>query len=108
MAYLISYDAGGEHGRGASRKEYYMVEAQALRRARQLLKYDDHRGVALHDASGDVLTGIQLELRLGLAAADDARLINFARVEENWPERRETPINSPNGKARTNPSGALP
>jgi hypothetical protein len=35
-----------------------------------LLEDGGHHGIALHDGSGSVLTGIRLELRLGMAVTD--------------------------------------
>jgi hypothetical protein len=52
------------------RTEYYCTEFEARRRARQLLENGDHHANALHDGSGSVLTGIRLELRLGMAVTD--------------------------------------
>jgi hypothetical protein len=69
MTYQVSYD-GGMVREIIRRTEYYRTEFEALRRARQLLKDGDHHGIALHDGSGSVLTGMRLELRLGMAVTD--------------------------------------
>jgi hypothetical protein len=69
MTYRISYDDSVAR-EAIKRTEYYRTEFEALRRARELLEDGDHQGIALHDASGSVLTGIRLELMLGMAATD--------------------------------------
>jgi hypothetical protein len=69
MTYQVSYD-GGMVRETIRRTEYYRTEFEALRRARQLLEDGDHHGIALHDGSGSVLTGIRLGLRLGMAVTD--------------------------------------
>jgi hypothetical protein len=69
MTYRISYDDGLAR-EAAKRSEYYRTEFEAMRRARQLLEDGDHHGIALHDGSGSVLTGIRLELKLGMAVTD--------------------------------------
>jgi hypothetical protein len=69
MTYRVSYDNGMVR-EAVRRTEYYGTEFEALRRARQLLEKGDHHGIALHDGSGAVLTGIRLELRLGMAVTD--------------------------------------
>ena len=69
MTYRVSYDNGMVR-EAVRRTEYYGTEFEALRRARQLLEDGDHHGIALHDGSGGVLTGIRLELRLGMAVTD--------------------------------------
>lgn len=69
MTYRISYD-DGVGGAAVRRTEYCRTEFEALRRARELLMDGDHYGVALDNSSGSVVTGICLELRLGMAATD--------------------------------------
>ena len=69
MTYRISYDDGLAR-EAVKRSEYYRTEFEAMRRARQLLEDGDHHGIALHDASGSVLTGIRLELKLGMAVTE--------------------------------------
>jgi hypothetical protein len=69
MTYRISYDDVLAR-EAVKRSEYYRTEFEAMRRARQLLEDGDHHGISLHDASGSVLTGIRLELKLGMAVTD--------------------------------------
>jgi len=69
MMYRISYDDGAARDAG-TRTEYYLSEFEALKRAPQLLEDGNHHGIAIHDGSGSVLTGIRLELKLGLVATD--------------------------------------
>ena len=69
MTYRVSYDDGVVR-KAVRRTEYYRTEFEALQRARQLLEDGDHHGIALHDGGGSVLTGIRLELKLGLAVTD--------------------------------------
>ena len=76
MTYRISYDDGlavatGAHGReGVKRTEYFHTEFAALKRARQLIEDGEHHAVAVYDSSGNVLTGILLELKLSAAIVD--------------------------------------
>jgi hypothetical protein len=69
MTYQVSCDRGMAR-ETIRRTEYYRTEFEARRRARQLLEDGDHHGIALHDGSGSVLTGIRLELSLGMAVTD--------------------------------------
>jgi hypothetical protein len=55
---------------GVTRTEYYRTEFEAMKRVRQLLEEGDHHGIAVHDGMGEVLTGIRLELKLGMQVAD--------------------------------------
>jgi len=72
MTYRISYDDGlGVAGRASVRRtEYFGTEFEALNRARQLLNDGDHHSIVVYDHSGNILTGIRLELKLGLAVTD--------------------------------------
>jgi hypothetical protein len=45
--------------------EEFATEHQALRRARELLETGVHHGVAMHDHSGNELSGVRLQWRLG-------------------------------------------
>jgi hypothetical protein len=45
--------------------EEFPTEHQALGRARELLESAQHQGVALHDHSGNELSGVRLQWRLG-------------------------------------------
>jgi len=74
MVYRICYDDGpvsGARDRDAVQlTEYFRTEFEAFKRARQLIEDGDHHGVAVHDDSGSILTGILLQLKLGAAIAD--------------------------------------
>src|SRR5436190_1265958 len=52
----------------ASRTETFDTEPEALIRARELIEDGDCYAVAIRDDSGEVLGGIRLQLKLGLAA----------------------------------------
>jgi hypothetical protein len=69
MTYRICYDDGRTH-ETIKRTEYYRTEPAALKRAQELLEDGDRYGIAIHDGSGSVLTGIRLELKLGMAVTD--------------------------------------
>jgi hypothetical protein len=45
--------------------EEFATEHQALGRARELLETGVHHGVAMHDHSGNELSGVRLQWRLG-------------------------------------------
>jgi hypothetical protein len=45
--------------------ERYSTEHEALQRARELLEEDIGTAVAVHDAAGNRLTGLRLQLKLG-------------------------------------------
>ncbi len=45
--------------------ERFSTEHEALTRARELLDTDDSRAVAISDASGNLLGGVRLQLKLG-------------------------------------------
>ncbi|HVB15581.1 MAG TPA: hypothetical protein VNF04_03530 [Stellaceae bacterium] len=47
------------------RFERFSTEHEALRRARELLDQDVSAAVAVSDASGTMLSGVRLQLRLG-------------------------------------------
>jgi hypothetical protein len=71
MTCRISYNyepVGSQIGEGVQRTEYFRTEFEALKRARKLLK-DGKCGIAVADSSGRVLTGVQLELKLGIELA---------------------------------------
>ena len=73
MPYSISYEAttpAVRHrcNREAARTEIFRTEADALKRARQLLDEGDHHAVVLCDTEGGTLAGIRLQLRLGFSA----------------------------------------
>ena len=74
MAYRISYDdkltnpAINRRSEDAPRTETFATEPEALIRARELIEDGDYYAVAICDDSGEVLGGILLQLKLGLAA----------------------------------------
>ncbi len=74
MTYRICYDDGlvtsARDREAVQRSEYFRTEFEALRRARQLLEEGDHHGIAVHDDSGSILTGVLLQLKLGAAMAE--------------------------------------
>jgi hypothetical protein len=70
MTYRVLYGddvtaATRNRGYGDARSEQFSTEHEALNRARELLEADDRHGVAICDASGNVLGGVCLQLRLG-------------------------------------------
>ena len=48
-----------------ARSEQFSTEHEALQRARELLEEDCATAVAIHDAAGNRLSGIPLQLKLG-------------------------------------------
>jgi len=48
-----------------SSSEEFATEHQALGRARELLETGQHHSVAMHDHSGNELSGVRLQWRLG-------------------------------------------
>jgi hypothetical protein len=50
---------------GAVSSEEFAMEHQALGRARELLETGEHQGVVMHDHSGNELSGVRLQWRLG-------------------------------------------
>ena len=70
MSYRIIYNetisrAPTEWRQGAVWTEEFPTEHQALGRARELLETGRHEGVALHDHTGNELSGVRLQWRLG-------------------------------------------
>jgi hypothetical protein len=71
MSYRIIYNettwprVQTEGRQGAVWTEEFPTEHQALGRARELLEMGQHQGVALHDHSGNELSGVRLQWRLG-------------------------------------------
>ena len=47
------------------RWERFSTEYEALRRARELIEQDAGTAVAIHDAGGNRLSGLRLQLKLG-------------------------------------------
>ena len=74
MTYRISYSDGsagaliGESEAETRLIEEYRTEAEALRRARELLETGEHDAISVRDRSGNVLYGVCLQLRLGFLA----------------------------------------
>ena len=74
MTYRISYDESvtiatdRRQTEDVVRTEYYSTEHEALHRARELLEESERHGVLVSDASGNVLGGFRLQLKLGYNA----------------------------------------
>jgi hypothetical protein len=72
MTYRVFYgDTASVAGRDMHldkrvRSERFSTEHEALRRARELLEADPCILVAVHDRAGNQITGIRLQLKLGL------------------------------------------
>jgi hypothetical protein len=71
MSYRIIYGETAtiaddlERRRDAVRAEEFLQEHEALGRARELLDAGEHHGVAVRDDSGNELSGVRLQLKLG-------------------------------------------
>jgi hypothetical protein len=71
MLYSISYTDGptgdieGRPAERSTRTEMFPTEGEALTRASRLLDEGTHHGVSLCDASGNILCGVRLQLKLG-------------------------------------------
>lgn len=75
MTYRVFYGDGAAvaeavaanelYGRDGVSFERFSTEHEALRRARELLEEDERAVVAIRDASGNRLSGVRLQLRLG-------------------------------------------
>ena len=59
---VVRYDA---HADDRTRSERFSTEHEALQRARKLIEEDCATAVAIHDAAGNRLSGIRLQLKLG-------------------------------------------
>ena len=76
MSYRVIYNQmpalRAEAGRRRSTvwTEEFATEHQALGRARELLETGEHHGVAMHDHSGNELSGVRLQWRLGGYSGD--------------------------------------
>jgi len=76
MSYRIVYnEMTAPHGSAEWRQdiawsEEFSAEHQALGRARELLEAGEHYGVAVRDHSGNELSGIRLQLKLGGFSGD--------------------------------------
>jgi len=53
------------HQQEGVRHERFSTEHEALNRARELLEEDERTIVAIHDAAGNEVSGVRLQLRLG-------------------------------------------
>jgi hypothetical protein len=73
MTYRVFYGdalamtSGDLHRQDGVRSERFSTEHEALFRARELLDEDERTIVAVHDAAGNRLSGVCLQLRLGYA-----------------------------------------
>jgi hypothetical protein len=69
MSYRVVYGAALVHALGDAdetvRSERFSTEHEALNRAREILGQDERHTVAICDASGNVLGGVRLQLKLG-------------------------------------------
>ena len=69
MSYRVVYGAALVHAIGDAddrvRCEQFSTEHEALNRAREILGQDERHTVAICDASGNVLGGVRLQLKLG-------------------------------------------
>jgi hypothetical protein len=75
MGYRIVYNEIPVRGRTNRRQETawsedFTSEHQALGRARELLEAGEHHAVAVHDHSGNELSGVRLQLKLGGFSGD--------------------------------------
>jgi len=72
MSYRVCYEDGWAPACGGDklpeRSEYFLSEGAALRRADELLRAGVHHRISVVDAADNVLSGILLELRLGMAS----------------------------------------
>jgi hypothetical protein len=72
MTYRVFYgDTASVAGRDPNRDkrvryEHFSTEHEAFRRARELLEEDPCTQVAVHDWAGNQITGVRLQLKLGL------------------------------------------
>jgi hypothetical protein len=71
MSYRVVYNEppelrpNEEWRRGTVSTEEFTNEHQALGRARELLEAGEHHSVAMHDHSGNEISGVRLQWRLG-------------------------------------------
>jgi hypothetical protein len=76
MSYQLIYDEmpvvrGSESWRrGTAWSEEFATEYQALGRARELLEANEHHSVAVRDHTGNELSGVRLQLKLGGFSGD--------------------------------------
>lgn len=67
MSYQIHYEEPG--GDAPARRERFRTEAEALRRAGELLEENDAYVVSIADDAGRVVSGVRLQLKLGYPTA---------------------------------------
>jgi hypothetical protein len=73
LTYSISYDDGlasvtqERREEGLTRIETFLTEHEALNRARRLLDDGTHHAISVCDSSGNVLSGVRLQLKLGFS-----------------------------------------
>jgi hypothetical protein len=73
MTYSISYDDGltsatkERRAEGLTRIETFLTKHEALNRAFRLLEEGAHHAISVCDASGNVLCGVRLQLKLGFS-----------------------------------------
>ena len=73
MTYSISYDDGSpsatkeSRAEGLTRIETFRTEQEALNRAFRLLDDGTHHAISVCDGSGNVLSGVRLQLKLGFS-----------------------------------------
>lgn len=69
MSYRVVYGDALVHAvrdaDDAVRSERFSTEHEALNRVREILEQDERHAVAICDASGNVLGGVRLQLKLG-------------------------------------------
>jgi len=75
MGYRIVYNeipvrGSADWRQGTAWSEDFISEQQALGRARELLEAGEHHGVAVQDHSGNELSGVRLQLKLGGFSGD--------------------------------------
>ena len=72
MSYRVVYGGALVHAvdgaDDAVRSERFSTEHEALNRVREILEQDERHAVTIRDASGNVLGGVRLQLKLGFCA----------------------------------------
>ena len=61
----LAMSSGERHLDDRVQVERFSTEHEALNRARQLIEEDETTAVAIHDAEGNQLAGVRLQLKLG-------------------------------------------
>jgi hypothetical protein len=75
MTYRITYvhhwaPVTGVIQNEAERTEHFRIEYQALDRARELVESGLHHRVVVYDSTGNALTGVRIQLKLGASVTD--------------------------------------